>query len=71
MRHGLGGTRHFRTADVSSELVAVIAVGATLLVGLGGLIISIQSRTGNRFVSSSPHFPAEAGRAPPDLRIDR
>ena len=28
-------------ADMSAELIAIIAVGATLLVGLGGLIVAV------------------------------
>lgn len=57
----MGGTRHCRTTDMSRGLAAVIAVGATLLVGLGGLIIGLRSRTGNRLdrIESKVHSQGE------------
>ena len=33
---------------MSAELIGIIAVGATLLVGLGGLLLALWSRTDKR-----------------------
>ena len=33
---------------MSAELIGILAVGATLLVGLGGLVLALQTRTDKR-----------------------
>ena len=36
---------------MSAELIGILAVGATLLVGLGGLVLALQARTDKRLES--------------------
>ena len=41
--------RTLRTSIMSAELIAVLCMGATVLVGLGGLMIGLQLRLEKRF----------------------
>ena len=43
-----GSIRHRYTLDVSAELIGILGVGVTLLVGLGGLLLALWSRTDKR-----------------------
>lgn len=49
---------------MSAELIGILAVGATLLVGLGGLVLALQARTDKGLDSLAERVAAlERGQA--------
>lgn len=46
--YDMGSTRNCRTTDMSAELIGILGVGVTLLIGLGGLLLALWSRTDKR-----------------------
>ena len=49
LQHCVGRT--LRASIMSAELIGILGVGATLLVGLGGLVLALQTRTDRRLAA--------------------
>ena len=53
---------------MSAELIGILAVGATLLVGLGGLVLALQTRTDKRLDAMEARLEARLDEVQSELR---
>ena len=52
---------------MSAELIGILAVGATLLVGLGGLTLAVQTRTDKRLAAMEARLDARLDEVQSEL----